>query len=158
MKTLLKHSLILVAIGLALVANGYSQSPPAPQSLDTKLFSGHGKKNEDALKESTDIAVAVFTSLGNRGADATGEDDYDQAEIEVVTTLKGNLPGKLKVFYAVLSMPGKNQESPPVLGTQYIMFIQKLGPTEYEIKKMLPATDDSIAKIKALIAAAPAAK
>jgi hypothetical protein len=156
MKTVTKYTFVLAVIGLILIINGYSQ--PAPQPQDTVTLSGHGKKNADAFKESTDIAVAVFTSLGNRGADATGEDDYDQAEIEVVTILKGNLPGKLKVFYAVLSMPGKNQESPPVLGTQYIMFIQKLGPAEYEIKKLLPVTDDNATKVKALITAASATK
>jgi hypothetical protein len=153
MNTLLKRALILAALSLALVVNGYSQS-----SSDTKMLSGHGKKSENAIKESTDIVIAVFTTLGSPGADATGENDYDGAEIEITSALKGTLSGKLKVFYIVYAMPGKNQESPPVLGTQYIMFIHQTGPTEYEIKKLLPATDDNIAKIKALIAAAPAGK
>jgi hypothetical protein len=153
MNMLLKRALILAAISLVLIVNSYPQS-----SSDTKMLSGHSKKNQDAAKESTDIVIGVFTSLGSPGAGATGENDYDQAEVEVVNALKGALSGTLKVFYVVFAMPGKDQESPPVLGTQYIMFIQKLGPTDYEIKKLLPATDDNIAKVKALIAAAPASK
>lgn len=117
------------------------------------MLTGHTKKIENAIKETTDIVIASFTKLGFPGSDASGEDSYDQAEIEITGILKGTLAEKhLKVFYIVQSMPGKNQEKAPIIGVQYIMFIQKLSPNEYEIKKLLPATDENIIKIKALIA------
>jgi hypothetical protein len=149
MNKLLKCVLILAAVSVALIVNGYSQTSTQPQG--SGVLSGHEKKNEDAIKGSTHVVVATFSVLGYPGPGADGEANYDQAEIAVVTALKGTLSGQLKAHYIVYDMPGKDQESLPALGTQYIMFIQQLGPTEYEIKKLLPATDDNIAKVKQLI-------
>ena len=90
--------------------------------------------------------------MGFPGSDAAGEEFYEQAEIQIISALKGNLTGSLKVAYSVHSMPGKHQESSPLVGAKYIMFIHKLGPNEYEIKKLLEATNANISSLKSLIA------
>ncbi len=130
----------------------------APTQSSTTALSGHEKKNEDLVAVVPDIVVAKFTSLGNGSDDAPGATFYEKAEIEIVSSLKGTLSGDLQAGYSVKLFPPSKKETVPVIGTPYIMFIQKLGPTEYEIKKLLPATDNDIAKVKALIAAAPAGK
>ena len=119
-------------------------------------LSGHEKKSEDLIAVVPDIVVGKFTSLGSGSDDAPGATFYEKAEIEVVSSLKGTLSGNLQAGYSVKSFPPSKKETVPVIGTPYIMFIQKLGPTEYEIKKLLPATDDNLAKVKGLIDAAPA--
>lgn len=156
MKSLLKYLLALVTVGLLPMIAAHAQS--APTSMGEGLFTGHMKKNENVLKEAKDIIVGKFTALGYPGSDASGEDFYEQGQVEVISALRGSLAGTLRVGYSVRTVPGKDQEIPPVVGTEYIMFIQKLGPNECEIKKLLPATDENITKIKALIAAAPAGK
>jgi hypothetical protein len=50
-------------------------------------------------------------------------------------------------------MPGKDNEATPIVGVQYIMFVEKLGPNEQEIIKLLSATDGEIAAIRALTSA-----
>jgi hypothetical protein len=121
-------------------------------------LTGHSKSNSEALQESTDVVVANFTTLGYRGSEAIGQDDYDRAEINVTGALKGSLSGKLSVFFTVFVAPRKHQEHLPVLGSEYILFIQKLGPKEYDIKKILPSTPFLVSKIKALISSEKVAR
>jgi len=62
----------------------------------------------------------------------------------------GQLTASLKVFMGY-------RQKPPESGNSYIFFVRKNG-SEFAVLKLLPATDANIAKVKALIAAAPAPK
>jgi len=155
MNYLLKQIGILLVVGLAISGNCIGQS----SSIITggiKMLTGHVKSSEKAVKEATDIVIATFIKLGFPGSDSDGADFYEQAQIQVFSALKGTLSGNVQVSYSVQAMPGKDQESAPASGVQYLMFMQKLGPTEYEIKKLMPATEANVSAIKALIAGASA--
>jgi hypothetical protein len=73
-------------------------------------------------------------------------------EITILQVLKGNAFGSLEVGFSVIRGP-KNTEAEPNLDDKYIIMM-----SGHDVRKLLPATDANIAKIKALIAAAPAAK
>lgn len=149
------HHVVLLIIGFILIINASAQTVPST-SEDKMMYTGHEKKIEIAIKESTDIVVAAFTKLGFGGPDADAESFYEQAEIKIITALKGTLSGNIPVSYTIQWYPGNIKETIPVIGTQYIMFIQKLGPQENRIKKILPATDEKVSSVKALIVAQPA--
>jgi len=117
------------------------------------LLTGHAEKNEDMIRQSANIVIAEFTNLGSPGADGSGEDSYSQAEITVISTLKGTLSGKLEVDYSVFLIPGKDQEATPAIGVSYIMFIG--GLNQYVIKKLLPATEANITSVKMLLKPQP---
>jgi hypothetical protein len=143
----------LLAWVIAICAVPALSKADAPTPSGTTVLSGHEKKMEDLVTVVPDIVIAKFTSLGNGSDDAPGATFFEKAGIEIVSSLKGSLSGDLQAGYSVKLFPPSKKETMPVIGTPYIMFIQKLGPTEYEIKKILPATDDNIARVKGLISA-----
>ncbi len=149
---------LLIACVITLCTIPAMSDDNAPTPSGTTVLSGHEKKSEGLVAVVPDIVVAKFTFLGNGGDDAPGSTFYEKAAIEVISSLKGTLSGDLQAGYTVKLFPPSKKETVPVIGTPYIMFIQPMGPTENEIKKLLPATDDNIAKVKALIAAAPPSK
>jgi hypothetical protein len=136
---------VMICIGLALAGANDGGNSNAP------VLSGHEKKSEDLPMAVTDIIIAKFTSLGNENSDSPGASFYEKADIECLSSLKGTLVGNIQAGYTVHFFPPSERETVPVIGTQYIMFIQKLGPTEYEIKKLLLATEQNVASVKALI-------
>ena len=148
MKNLLKQSWTLLVVG-SLTVCLYAQLPK-PDSIDTKL-SGSFMQNEDAAKRSTDILVASFKKSGNPTPDGTATMAYENSAIEVSSTFKGSLAGIVKVLYLVRFIPSVHEEKPPSLNLSYIVFIQKVGPNQGEILKLLPVTDENIASVKALI-------
>jgi hypothetical protein len=143
---------VMIFVGLALSgANDGGNS-------NASVLMGHEKKSEDLAKNVTDIIIAKFTSLGNENSDSPGASFYERANIEVLSSLEGTLAGNIRVGYTIHFFPPSEREAVPVIGTQYIMFIQKLGPAEYEIKKLLLATDENVSAVKALINSATAGK
>jgi len=115
------------------------------------ILPGHGKRNEELVKTATDIVVAKFKSLGSLSLDAPGEVLYVHAKIEIVSCLKGNLSGTVEARYDIQDFPEGPTETPPVVGTHYIMFIRDYHLPDYRIEKILPATATHLASVKALI-------
>ena len=156
----MKKTFWITLLTVMLIAANFetvSGDTPMNDPNNPPVLPGHLKKGEELMKIATDIIVGKFTSLGNGSTDSPGASFYEKADLTVINSLKGSLSGNIQASYSVRTFPLNKKEAQPTIGTQYVMFIQKLGPTEYEIKKLLPATDDSITKVKALIAA-PAAK
>jgi len=139
---------VIICIGLALTGANDGGNSNAP------MLTGHEKKTGDLPAAVTDIIIAKFTSLGNESSDSPGASFYERADVEVLSSLKGTLTGNIQAGYTVHFFPSSEREVAPVIGTQYIMFIETLGPAEYEVKKLLLATDQNINSVKALIASA----
>jgi hypothetical protein len=139
MKTKMAYFTLLLCFGLI------SQ---LEADVTTLLLPGH-KATEGDLKTS-DVVIAKFISFGVIEIDNAGALSYEQDDIQIIRALRGQLSGKLKVSFEILTFPGKDRETLPVLGTEYVMFIKKLGASDFEIIKLLKATDDNIAKIKTL--------
>ena len=151
MKTAIKYLLLVVLLSLPSVINAYCQSQ-APLQTEAVNPVGHAQKSEELVKSTNEVIIGKLISIGYPSGDSSDEDFYDQAEVEVISVLKGDMSGTVKVSYSVRL--GKNKEMVPVIGTQYIMFIHMLPPNEFRIKKLLPATDDNISKVKQLISQA----
>ena len=81
---------------------------------------------------------------------------YRGYTVKVATLLKGALAGEIHVSLDVRN-DGRAVEVIPRVGENYIFFVI-LKASEIIVVKLLPATDANIAKVKALIAAAPAPK
>ncbi|MCE0482915.1 MAG: hypothetical protein LV479_01600, partial [Methylacidiphilales bacterium] len=79
-------------------------------------------------------------------------------KIKVLQVIRGSVEGQVTISFKIR---GGLHEQPPQEGDTYIFFAHKNtepGWDNYTVLKLLPATDDNIAKVKALIAAAPAPK
>jgi hypothetical protein len=113
---------------------------------------GHLSSIKDETSSATDVVVGKFIRVRESGA-ASLNGEYYQGQITVLRPLKGNLSGSLEVGFRVIPV-NKDKESEPNLSDSYIIIMSSPG----DIRKLLPATADNIAKVKALIAAVPASK
>jgi hypothetical protein len=119
------------------------------------LLSGSTLKSEDIAVKVDAVFVGEITDPGLTVPTSPGMASYNGVQVKVLQVLRGSIDAqtitvKLDIFAA-------NREEPPKVGTQYIFFVKKDGD-RFTALKLLPATDDHITKVKALIAAAPAGK
>jgi hypothetical protein len=139
MKTYCLRPLLIVLCMAAVVA--YSQSDAS------RVFTGHKLDDKAAAKESDAVIIAKVKALPVRQSLSAGMSFYEGAPAEVIGGLKGNLPGEVGATFKVI-----NEEAAPKVGDPYIMFLKKLDtPGEYSCLKILPATKENIAAIKAVI-------
>jgi hypothetical protein len=158
MNTASKCLLISILVALTFAINGYCQGPVPQHAEDDGTLLGHALKDEDTFKNGVDIIIGKFVSLGTGSSDSPGESYYQGASIQVISSLKGSLSGNLKASFSVKFFSQHGNETVPVVGNQYIMFLRERVPNEFTIKKLLLATDKNIAEVKTAIAAAPAGK
>jgi len=116
---------------------------------DGPALTGSSLKLDDEVASATEIVIGKFTEI-NEGASFTLSGYRYRGLIAISDILKGNAPVSSKVAFTVGI---QTRESAPNLSDTYIVIIDN-----HHIHKLLPATVDNIAKVKALIAAAPAPK
>jgi hypothetical protein len=145
-------SIVMLVIFLTTVPIGtaYSQSTTSTVG-DAGYLVGHDKTAGDAVKEATYIVVCAFTNMGYPQIDASDELVFEQAEIRVTSVLKGSLPARIRLRYSVQSYPAAAREEPPAVGVQYVIFIKKLGVEENDITKIVLASSEAVASIRALV-------
>lgn len=107
----------------------------------------------DEVISATDVVIGKFLVVKARDTFSSMMGAEYQGQITILQTLKGNESGSLEVGFPVIR-GGKNKEAEPNLNDTYIIILVQ----HQVIRKLLPATDANIAKVKALIAAAPASK
>jgi len=122
------------------------------------LFPGSSLSLEKVVSHADIIVVAKLVSLGITIPDATAQADYDSAQIQVTQILKGAPNQSLTVSITVHYSKGRIEEFAPEEGKEYLFLIHTDDAKSYTVLKILPATDDTITKVKALIAAAPSGK
>jgi hypothetical protein len=133
-------------------------------TIDTGKLSGSDVTTEDACLKTDTIFTGQITEIGqptlrpalrpNRQSDYL---TFHGVAIKVIQVLKGTQESPVSVESFIKATPRDSRESPPKVGIQYIFFT-KVFHEKNTVFKILPATDDNIAKVKALIAAAPAPK
>jgi hypothetical protein len=136
-----------IFMGLTLVSSS---------AQETKSLSGSRYKIEDVIQKRVAVFVGKINDLGGSSGRSIGVDVYHRVMVTCLQNLSGHVDTQLKVRLNV-SWP---DEAPPVLNTPYIFVVRKEegSLSDYDVLKLLPATDDNIAKVKALIAAAPPPK
>lgn len=122
------------------------------------LLPGSSSKLEKAVSRADIIVVAKLISLGITMPDATAQADYDSAQIQVTQTLRGSPNQNMSVSISVHYSKGRVEEVTPKEGKEYLFLIHTDETNRRDVVKLLSATGDNIAKVKALIAAAPAGK
>ncbi|MDB4793750.1 hypothetical protein OAG63_01825, partial [Methylacidiphilales bacterium] len=89
-----------------------------------------------------------------------GRAAYHGVQVKILQVLRGAADTQVTVtLYATFEE--NVHEQPPKINGTYIFLAHKnteVGWDQYTVLKLLPATDDNIAKVKALITAAPASK
>jgi hypothetical protein len=113
---------------------------------------GHLNDSKGEVAAAANIVLAKFTNVKGSGAASMLGTLY-HGNIKILQVLKGDASGNVEVGFSVIQGP-KDTEVEPNLTDIYIIVLAG----HHEIRKLLPATDDNIAKVKALIAAAPAGK
>jgi hypothetical protein len=145
--------MIRIFICLLVSLSIYATASTTRADVNDPKMPGHEIKERNLINSKVDVVIGKFISLGNLGDDNLGA-SYERAEIQITNSLQGPLLGNIKVSYAVRSFPLEHKEIVPALNTEYILFIrdQKIASDNYELVKILPATDTNITRIKALIA------
>jgi hypothetical protein len=141
---------------LACVALGLQLS----KAQNELVLSGSSLKSEDIATKVDAIFVGEITAIGFGNTKEKGESSYRGVQVKVLQVLRGAVDTSITVTLYVVGRMDFH-EDPPKVGSSYIFFAKKAGAFEkdpYIVLKLLPATDANIAKVKALIAAAPASK
>jgi hypothetical protein len=114
----------------------------------------------DAEGKSSLVFVGLLEILGNFDLADEGVASYRNTKIKIISVLKGELKDKSEIQVGIFPrlVYGKGFEATPKVGSTYIFFVKTDNGNRYEAIKLLEATDDNIAKVKALIDAAPASK
>jgi len=110
---------------------------------DAPILTGSSLKLKEEVASATEIVIGTFTEL-NEGASFTLSGNRYRAQIVTSDILKGNALVSSKVAFLVVP---ENKETAPNFNEIYIMIID-----HQRIHMLLPATEDNIAKVKALIA------
>jgi hypothetical protein len=119
-------------------------------------FTGDDIDIKEAISPSKLIFVGSLTNLGKVDLRGKGTFAYDMAVAVVSKIYLGNVESPVKLNIRVRNN-AMVMETAPSLDEPYIFIISQKNNHNYLIK-LLPATDDNIAKVKALIAAMPASK
>jgi len=117
------------------------------------VLNGSTLKAEDIAAKADAVFVGEIIQMGFPNPSAPGLASYG-TQVKVLQVLRGSVDAQITVTIDTHAM---NREEPPKVGTQYIFFVKKEGD-HFKALKLLTATDANIAKVKALIAAAPAPK
>jgi hypothetical protein len=154
MKKKLFRLLILGFLFGILVFSAYA-AQNAPSGLPPRIskLPGDDIKVEDGILKSDVVCAGQITDLGYPNPGATDMVSY-RAKIEIIQTLMGSISSPI---LAIIKIDGGKHEDSPINGVSYVFFIKKM-PVTNKVLKLLPATDANIAKVKALIAAAPVSK
>ncbi len=125
-----------------------AQNPAAP-----KLF-GSGLEIETILPKSNLVFVGEITHL-IKGPAASPDMHTNFVEVKVLQVLRGSVGAQIRFTMDILA--ANDSEAVPKAGDVYLFFIEQNTGRNTALK-LLPSTGDNIAKIKALIAAAPPSK
>jgi hypothetical protein len=123
------------------------------RSEDAPNLMGSAIKTEDAIGRSQVIFVGRLVSLGERDNSLDHESDgpeYPVARVKILEALKGTFDdSKFVGIYPSDIL----KEATPKEGTLYIFFVKYAGnaSTPHIVFKVLPVTEDNIAKMKNLI-------
>ena len=109
-------------------------------------LSGSMLKLPEAAKSDVTF-IAQITKLGFPDADSSGETGYGGTEAKVLQVLRGSIDSPVVLDIHVLYIP---HEEPPRVGRSYIFFANKV-PGYTEVRKILPLTDEDVAKVKEVL-------
>ncbi len=160
----LKYFLLLTICALfTIVVNLQSLKAQNPTTTrqGEPILSGSAQKSEEIAAKANTVFIGKIIELGDPVPIAMDTASYSGVQVKVLQILRGTVNDEV-VKVTLHTTWGRNMhETPPVIGNTYIFFARKnteKGWNPYTVLKLLPATDDNITKVKALIAAAPEAK
>jgi hypothetical protein len=137
-------------------ANAQSNVSPAIMT-DGSNLSGSWRKPEELIAKSDAIFIGQILSLSLPDFVAAGASSYG-AKVKVLQSFKGIIAAEIHVALQVTN-GGPISEKKPELNHTYIFFVTiRKEDNRIEVLKLVDATDDAIAHVKQLIAAAPAPK
>jgi hypothetical protein len=148
-----------IALGILLCSMiGVSSLEAQSSQLENSSvkLSGSRFKAEEIVAKANVICVGEIVQIGPPLTRAAAQASYPGVKIQISQCLKGDLSSPALIEIVVAKEPNVTEEAPKA-GTTYIFFIKQTTSWNM-VLKLLPATDDNIAKVKAMIAAAPAGK
>lgn len=108
--------------------------------------------DETAAKDKADaIVVAKILEIGRIDPGAPGQAYHDNAMILISNALSGNLSGPQTMSFTVQRFPEEISEVAPQVGESLVIFLSKRSDGLWHAIKMLPATDDTIKRIKQML-------
>ena len=130
----------------------YCEESPEPSRQSTPLrFTGSEQKYEEALAKADIVFEGQVNRVGQWAFGPSGETAYNGVRITVSQIFKGSIESPADVFLYVRH--DNVIEAPPETGKAYIFFVRQLN--QKKVLKLVPATDENVAKTKQLIAQSP---
>lgn len=133
-------------------------APTETGRAESTNLAGSTLKMEDTVLKANAIFVGEIIQEGIPDVSAPGRSAYSGVKVKVLQVLRGSVDAQVSVtLYTTYS----SNEQPPKAGSTYIFLAHKNtepGWDAYKVFKLLPATDENIAKVKQLIAVGPAPK
>jgi hypothetical protein len=137
-------------LGIQLVK---AQNASKAMDQNVPVLTGSTLKSEDIAVKADSIFIGEIVQMSFPDATAPDLASYS-TRVKVLQVLRGSANAQVTVSIDTYAM---NHEEPPKVATPYIFFVRKEAK-RFEALKLLPATEVNVAKVKALIAAAPAKK
>ena len=156
----LVHRLVWILFLFGVLCSPALRSQIVPETQSESRFTGSNLKSEDVLLKVSAIFIGKITQIGFANTKMEGVLIYRNVQINVLRILRGSLDAKSTFRLDVVPLTGFREIS-PVAGNSYIFFVKRNyegEPDPFIVVKLLPATDNNIARVKALIAAAPASQ
>lgn len=134
-------------------------SEPAPTNAPARL-TGSILKLEDAVSKADAVFAGIVEDEGGGSYKSLGEITYYHVKVRTSQVFCGTVGGLVFVS-ARVGYAKKENEEDLKKGGSYIFIVKKNSqqtPDPFVALKIIPATDDNITKVKALIAALPVGK
>jgi hypothetical protein len=132
---------------LVCLPSSYAQVDGSKPSATVNL-TGSDFSDEKIITNVGVIFVGKIEKMGLTSVAAPGRAALSRIIVKVIQLLRGSVRDQITVRMDVRDDRG---EVPPLVGDSYIFFGNKEGAS-IGVLKLLPATQDTIAKVKALIA------
>lgn len=125
------------------------------RALGEKRLLGHNFDETKAVwwtfeGESTEVFLGSFTEVGHGGPGGLGSMDYD-AKVQATRALKGDVKGVHDADFCLQDCPTEEFEDVPVQGRQYLIFAIQRRNGFLDVHKLLPPTEENIARIQKIV-------
>jgi hypothetical protein len=133
-----------------------AQNTPAGE-----ILSGSTQKSEDIASKVDAVFVGQVTQIGFAVPEGDATASYPGIRVKILQVLRGSISAQVVKVTLRTTWRQDVHETPPTVGSSYIFFVKNKAQgasDHFTALKLLPATDDNTANVKALIAAAPALK
>ncbi len=129
-----------------------SAAPTPAAAAIPQRWTGEADALPDAAQQASAIVVARLVALGAPAVGAPEVTAFNATRWTVDRALRGALEGGVSLKLRVQTLPADRVEQVPLPGQLYVVIVGGGSSDATEIRKLLPATPENLARIEQLAA------